>query len=72
MTEQTIRIQGMTCNHCVMSVRRALAALNGVEVEDVQIGNAVVRFDGSDEKREEIDSAIENAGYNVTAYEPHE
>ncbi len=69
MTEQTIRIQGMTCNHCVMSVRRALAAIDAVEVEDVQIGNAVVRFDGSDEKRKEIDAAITNAGYSVTAHE---
>lgn len=69
MTEQTIRIQGMTCNHCVMSVRRALAAIEDVDVEDVQIGNALVRFDGSDEKQKEIDTAIENAGYAVTAHE---
>ena len=69
MTEQTIRIQGMTCNHCVMSVRRALAAIEDVDVEDVQIGNALVRFDGSDEKQKEIDTAIENAGYSVTAHE---
>ena len=69
MTEQTIRIKGMTCNHCVMSVRRALAALDAVDVEDVQIGKAVVRFDGSDEKQQQIDTAIENAGYSVSAHE---
>lgn len=69
MTEETIRIQGMTCNHCVMSVRRALAQLEDVDVEDVQIGSAVVAHDGSDEKKNEIDAAIERAGYTVSAHE---
>ena len=59
MTTTTFRIQGMTCNHCVMSVRRALASVEGAEVEDVQIGSAVVTFDESKLQEEDIDAAIE-------------
>lgn len=42
----TLSIGGMSCGHCVASVRSALEAVPGVELEDVRIGTAVVHTAG--------------------------
>ena len=63
MKNETINISGMTCNHCVMAVRRELAKLETLEVDDVQIGFAVVDYDESALARADIDSAIRKAGF---------
>ena len=69
MKTQTLRIEGMTCNHCVMSVRRQLAGIEHLEVDDVQIGTAIVRYDENLVTPEDIDSAVAAAGYTVTHHE---
>jgi copper chaperone len=65
MTETTIKIEGMSCQHCVMAVRKAIAGLKGIDQADVTIGNASVKYDESNVKREEIEAAIEKAGFMV-------
>ena len=35
----------MNCGHCVMHVKQALNEVEGLEVEDVQIGKARVWYD---------------------------
>ena len=63
MKSHELTIQGMTCGHCVMHVKQALDAVDGLEVEDVQIGRARVWFD--DEKVAKVLSEkVEEAGYN--------
>ncbi len=69
MKTQTLRIEGMTCNHCVMSVRRQLAGIDHLEVDDVRIGSAIVRYDETVVKPEDIDSAVAAAGFVVTQHE---
>ena len=69
MTKETLRIEGMNCNHCVMSVRKQLAQLEGLEVEDVQIGSAVVSYDTAAVPPSAIDEAVAAAGFTVTAHE---
>jgi copper chaperone len=66
MSEITINIEGMSCQHCVMSVKKAIGALKGIEQSEVSVGNAVVKYDESRLKKEEIEAAIENAGYKVS------
>ncbi|MCX5806092.1 MAG: cation transporter [Proteobacteria bacterium] len=65
MSETTINIDGMSCQHCVMSVKKAIGALKGVEQSDVAVGNAVVKYDDSQVKKEEIEAAIEKVGFKV-------
>ena len=65
MTETTIKIEGMSCQHCVMRVKKAIDALSGVSQSDVQVGSAAVQFDESRVKKENITNAIEKAGYKV-------
>ena len=63
MERITISISGMSCGGCVSSVRNALARLPGVEVEQVEIGTAVVSYDPGVTTPESINSAIVKAGF---------
>ncbi len=65
MKTQELTIQGMSCSHCVMHVRKALGNLNGLNVESVEIGRAVVEFDETIVSKEHIAKAIEEAGYTL-------
>jgi copper chaperone len=62
--KKTIKIDGMSCNHCVMSVEKKLSKLNLREFK-VDIGSAEVEFDESKISENEIIIAIEEAGYQV-------
>ena len=65
MKETEFRITGMSCNHCVMSVRKELAKLPGVDVKDVRIGSARVVYDENTVSVKRIAEAIAEAGYSV-------
>ena len=65
MKTAELRIEGMSCGHCVMAVRRELAKLIGVEIDDVQIGSARVRLDEKKVPLEQLNQAVERAGYRV-------
>jgi copper chaperone len=65
MKSITVNIQGMTCNHCVMSIRRELAKVPGVLVDEVTIGRAALRIDSALAGEAEIRNAVEAAGYRV-------
>jgi copper chaperone len=57
-------IEGMSCNHCVMAVKKALSNLK-VNVNKVEIGEAVVDFDINVITENEIKNAIQEEGYTV-------
>lgn len=65
MTDVTIKVEGMSCQHCVMRVKKAIEALKGIAALDVQIGSVKVKFDDKEVKKEEIEKAIVNSGYKV-------
>ncbi|MGO9613777.1 MAG: heavy-metal-associated domain-containing protein [Dissulfurispiraceae bacterium] len=65
MTELTVKIEGMSCQHCVMRIKKAVDALAGVSKSEVKIGSATVSFDESKIKQAEITASIEKAGYKV-------
>jgi len=67
MTQQTIEIAGMTCHHCVMTVRNVLSHVEGVTVNEVRIGEAKVSFDESAVQPEVVADAVRDAGYDVVA-----
>ncbi|HUO78480.1 MAG TPA: heavy-metal-associated domain-containing protein [Thermodesulfovibrionales bacterium] len=66
MADTSIKVEGMSCQHCVMRVTKALQGLSGIQDLDVQIGEVKLRFDEHLLKKEDIVKAIENAGYKVT------
>lgn len=62
-----LTIEGMTCSHCVRAVEGRLKKTPGVEVQDVKVGSADVRYDPARTNVEEISEAIADEGY--TAFE---
>lgn len=66
MTQLTLHIEGMSCGHCLNAVNKALQSLDGVEIESVQIGRAVVRYDDSRLDPDRIAAAITAEGYRAS------
>ncbi|MHC4663622.1 MAG: SO_0444 family Cu/Zn efflux transporter [Planctomycetota bacterium] len=64
--EIILKVKGMTCNHCVQSVERALRETKGVESASVDLagGEAVAR--GENIHEEKLRTAVEGLGYTVT------
>lgn len=62
MSETTLKVEGMTCNHCKMRVEKALNGVSGVEKASVDLskGEAVVV---GNVNREELVKAVTDAGY---------
>ncbi len=65
MAEITLKIDGMSCGHCVSSVKKAIDAVAGVSSSDVSVGSATVVYDDSKTGRDEIAGAVQAAGYKV-------
>ncbi len=67
MASADIKIEGMSCQHCVMAVKKAVDALEGVSSSDVEIGKVGVQFDEAKVSQADIEAAIVNAGYKVVS-----
>lgn len=67
MTRKTLKVQGMTCNHCVMRVQKALKAVPGVQDAqvDLQKAEAAVTFDESKVDTSKLATAVVDAGYKI-------
>ncbi len=65
MSEITVNIDGMSCNHCTMRVKKAIDGISGVNSSNVEVGKAVVHVDDTKVKREDIENIINKAGYKV-------
>jgi len=66
MTEITLQINGMSCKHCVMRVKKAVDGIDGVTSSDVEIGKATVKFDEAKTSADAIKDTVKNTGYTVT------
>src|SRR4051812_20413444 len=68
----TIPIAGMTCNHCVGTVRKALESVPGVSSASVDLGEAKAEVTLADDAAEEsrLREAVESAGYRVATRDP--
>jgi len=67
MKTEELKIEGMSCGHCVMSVKKELGKFAGITIEDVQIGKARVQYDESKVTHNDLVRAIDAAGYKVIA-----
>ena len=66
MSETVIKIEGMSCQHCVMRVKKALDGIAGITEANVTVGSASIKYDESKVKMEDIYSAVGKAGYKVS------
>jgi len=59
-----LKIEGMTCGHCVMHVKKALAGVKGVSAVEVDLPSGLATIEG----QAEIDAlvqAVEAEGYSA-------
>jgi copper chaperone CopZ len=69
MTMATLKltIAGMSCDHCVRRVEKALARVQGVTVTQVSVGHATVDYNGQPETAAALVQAVDDAGYQAQA-----
>lgn len=72
METMTLKIDGMSCGHCVARVEKALKKLEGVSVRKVVIGSADIVFDPERTPFSQIREALDDAGYTATPVEASE
>jgi copper chaperone len=65
MKVQELTIQGMSCQHCVMSLKKELSKVAGVTIEQVEIGKARISIDETTVTKEMIANAVDEAGYKL-------
>ena len=65
MKSQELKIEGMSCGHCVMSVKEELGKLADVKVEEVTVGAARVQYDETKLGVQDLARAIREAGYKL-------
>ncbi len=73
MTNKTLNIGGMTCAACAKAVERASKKLVGVEQANVNFATEklVIAFDQTQLSVQDIQAAIEKAGYTATVPTQH-
>jgi copper chaperone len=65
MTQETIKVEGMSCMHCQLRVKKAVEAVEGVQRADVNLQTKQVTFDYEEGKvnLEKVKAVIREAGY---------
>lgn len=63
---KTIKIKGMSCQHCVKAVEKALGMIDGVNTITVDLAKGEASFEESKPVEEQvIRDSIRKAGYEV-------
>lgn len=67
MKQGMIKIEGMMCGHCQMTVEKAIREVKGVQDVNVNLGSkqAEVSYDPAITDSATIKSAVTKAGYKV-------
>lgn len=62
----SLKIEGMHCGNCVKRVKTALEAVEGVTLDQVEVGRVVGSFDPDDTNPQALAEAVTRAGYPAT------
>ena len=65
--ETTYTVNGMTCGHCVLSVREEVGEVDGVTAVDVDLPSGRMVVSGREIDDAAVRAAVEEAGYEVAA-----
>ena len=64
-TSRIYQVSGMTCSHCVLSIKEEVSEVAGVENVDVELASGRVTISGESFADDAIRAAVEEAGYEV-------
>ncbi len=68
MVTTTLNVKGMSCNHCVMSIQKAIKPIDGVESVDISLqkGEVSVTYEPTKLDLNLIKEKISEEGYEVS------
>ena len=66
-TERTYTVTGMTCTHCVASVREEVAEVAGVSAVEVELASGRLTVRGEAIADDAVAAAVTEAGYAVVS-----
>ncbi len=69
METLTLKVEGMTCSHCEMTVSKALRSVSGVKDVDVshEKDSAEITVKKGKVKLEKLIEAVESVGYKISS-----
>jgi len=65
--EREMTVAGMTCDHCVLSVREEVSEVPGVTAVDVDLSSGRLTVAGNGFTDDAVKAAVAEAGYEVIA-----
>jgi copper chaperone CopZ len=65
--QRSYTVSGMTCDHCVLSVREEVSEVQGVDAVDLELASGRLTVTGATLDDDAIHRAVAEAGYEVTA-----
>ena len=66
MSTRTFTVVGMTCDHCVGSVKERVAEIDGVNAVEVDLESGLVTVEADTEvPNDAFAAAVDEAGYEV-------
>ncbi len=60
-------VAGMTCSHCVLSVREEVSEVAGVRAVDVELASGRLTVTGEGVSSGDVEAAVADAGYAVVS-----
>lgn len=65
--QEVLKVEGMSCNHCVNAVETSVGKLTGISTVNVNLdqGEVKVEFDEAQIKLAQIKETIEDQGFDV-------
>jgi copper chaperone len=67
MNHSSYTVEGMTCSHCVLSVREEVSEVAGVAAVDVDLASGRLAVSGRGIDGRAVRAAVAEAGYEVAA-----
>ena len=65
MAVKELKIEGMSCHHCVMALRKELEKLDNVTIEEASVGHAKIQYDDSKITSDVLAGAVDEAGFKL-------
>jgi len=57
-------MEGMSCSHCVIAVKKELSKLD-IKIKNVEIGSAEIEFDPNKIENVKFEEAVNNSGFKL-------
>jgi len=68
MVKTSIKVAGMTCQHCVNSVTEEVSGLTGVVSVNIDLASGNVEIESENElSATDLEAAVHEAGYEVVS-----